>query len=184
MLELRQANQPEIISLATSRRSLLVSCGLSFKGKSTFPRTSNHGKSADSWNMTSRSRPGPVIGFPSASMSAVGHFQARDHVEQRRLAAAAARAHETDKLRLVHLQADPVQRQHRAAGSEKALRYFFDRELARSDDLQFLAGRSCLVPKHHGTSNPASMYRLSSSEIRRPCRRESPYRAMPAAPRW
>ena len=40
--------------------------GFSFRPNSTFPSTSSQGKSADSWNMTIRSRPGPTTGLPSA----------------------------------------------------------------------------------------------------------------------
>src|ERR1022692_314434 len=71
-------------------------------------------------------------------MALIRKGQARQDIEQRRLAAA-ARADQTNKLTLLDAQIDIIQRQHRGARGAKPLGYPFDDELGRRGGLQLKA---------------------------------------------
>src|ERR1035438_947705 len=79
---------------------------------------------------------GPFDGLiVSQYMALIRKGQARQDIEQRRLAAA-ARADQTNKLTLLDAQIDIIQRQHRGARGAKPLGYPFDDELGRRGGLQ------------------------------------------------
>src|SRR5437867_1373804 len=82
-------------------------------------------------------------------LSAVGHLQPGNDIEQSRLAAT-ARSNDTDELAFVDLQTDAIKRENISRGCLKTFRNFLDRQLARRDDLKFFGNRAARLARHQG----------------------------------